>query len=187
NRAVETKFLNYVALTHSGMTESGLLAAETGNSITLRGPEGKEQTILRADLEELAGTSKSMMPEGLEKDLAHQDLADIIAHVRSNVPLQNRKELVGNDPRLVRAAADGTLVLPANACEVYGSTLLFETHWGNLGYWASADDYAVWTVEARQAGRYVVEFDWACEMATDDRWELETGSGKLTGVVESDR
>src|SRR5262249_46294908 len=50
NRAVEAKFLNYIATTRAGLSYNGLLANETGNSITLRGPEGKEQTILRADL-----------------------------------------------------------------------------------------------------------------------------------------
>ena len=41
NRAVETKFVTYVVETKAGMTFSGLLASETGNSITLLGPEAK--------------------------------------------------------------------------------------------------------------------------------------------------
>jgi putative heme-binding domain-containing protein len=86
NRAVESKFLNYTAVTKSGLTYNGLLAAETGNSITLTGPEAKQQVILRSDLEELLSSSKSTMPEGLEKDLKPQDVADLIAYIRATVP-----------------------------------------------------------------------------------------------------
>ena len=69
NKAVEAKFLDYLALTTSGLTFTGILADETGNSVTLLGQEGKQQTILRTDLESLQATGKSLMPEGLEKDL----------------------------------------------------------------------------------------------------------------------
>jgi putative membrane-bound dehydrogenase-like protein len=86
NRAVETRYINYVALTRTGLTLTGVLSSETGNSITLVGPEGKEQVILRKDLEELVSSNKSAMPEGLEKDLKPQDIADLIAHIRSGVP-----------------------------------------------------------------------------------------------------
>ncbi|HEX3726047.1 MAG TPA: hypothetical protein VHV08_07375, partial [Pirellulales bacterium] len=75
NRAVEAKFLDYVALTTAGVSYTGLLANETGNSITLMGQEGKQQTILRSDLDVLQATGKSLMPEGLEKDLSPQNLA----------------------------------------------------------------------------------------------------------------
>jgi putative membrane-bound dehydrogenase-like protein len=83
NRAVEARYINYMALTKNGLTFTGVLASETGNSITLLGPEGKKQVILRTDLEELVSSNKSVMPEGLEKDLKPQDMADLIAHIRS--------------------------------------------------------------------------------------------------------
>ena len=41
------------------------------------------EVLLRADLDELQSTGKSLMPEGLEKDLSKQDLADVMAYVRS--------------------------------------------------------------------------------------------------------
>lgn len=186
NRAVESKFLAYVAETKAGMIVTGLLASETGNSITLRSPEGKEQVILRADLEELVSTSKSTMPEGFEKDLAPQDLADIIAHVRSNVPLPKRKEFAGNEPQPVKPAADGTLRLGATDCEIYGSTLIFEPQFKNLGYWSSLDDHALWTIEGARPGKYTVEFDWACDgSVAGNPWLLETGGAHITGKTES--
>ncbi len=42
--------------------------------------------LLRAELEELTGTGKSLMPEGLEKDLSRQDLADLIAYLAGGGP-----------------------------------------------------------------------------------------------------
>jgi putative heme-binding domain-containing protein len=90
NRAVEARYVNYVALTKNGLTITGVLANETGNSITLLGPEGKQQVILRTDLEELVSSNKSVMPEGLEKDLGPQDLADLIAFIRAGTPAGKR-------------------------------------------------------------------------------------------------
>jgi putative membrane-bound dehydrogenase-like protein len=83
NRSVEARYINYMAVTKNGLSLTGVLASETGNSITLLGPEGKQQVILRTDLEELVSSNKSVMPEGLEKDLRPQDLADLIAFIRS--------------------------------------------------------------------------------------------------------
>jgi putative membrane-bound dehydrogenase-like protein len=82
NQAVEARYVNYTATTVNGITVSGLLAAESGNSITLVGADGKSHVILRSNLEELFSTGKSVMPEGLEKELTHQDLADVMAFVR---------------------------------------------------------------------------------------------------------
>ncbi|HTU23017.1 MAG TPA: PVC-type heme-binding CxxCH protein, partial [Gemmataceae bacterium] len=82
NRAVESRYVGYTATTKSGRTFTGVLAAETGNSITLIGSDGKKNVILRGDLDELTSTGKSAMPEGLEKEIKPQDLADLIAHIR---------------------------------------------------------------------------------------------------------
>jgi putative heme-binding domain-containing protein len=90
NRAVEARYINYTATTKNGLTFTGVLANESGNSITLIEPEGKKRVILRADLDELYSSNKSVMPEGLEKDLKAQDLADLIAFLRSNQAVPSR-------------------------------------------------------------------------------------------------
>src|SRR5207249_3709551 len=69
NRSVEARYINYLAVTKNGLTVTGVLASETGNSITLAGPDGKQQVILRTELDELVRSNKSAMPDGLEKDL----------------------------------------------------------------------------------------------------------------------
>ena len=81
--AVEGKYLNYVAVTTAGRSLTGILATETGSSITLLAAEGKSESVLRDEIEELRSTSKSLMPDGLEKDLSQQDIADLIEFVRS--------------------------------------------------------------------------------------------------------
>lgn len=186
NRAVENKFVNYTAVTKSGLSFNGLLASETGNSITLKGPEARQQTILRADLEELIGSSKSTMPEGLEKDLKPQDVADIMAYVRSNVPLPKRKEFAANKPAVVQAGADGALQLLPVTCEIFGPSIVLEEKYGNLGYWSSPDDYVVWTIDVARADKYAVELNWACDnTSAGNVWKLDAETGSLTATVST--
>jgi putative heme-binding domain-containing protein len=85
NQAVEDRFLQYTAVTVQGRIFSGMLAAETGSSITLAGPEGKRQDILRGDIEELTSSGKSLMPDGMEKQLTPQDLSDLFAYLARNL------------------------------------------------------------------------------------------------------
>ena len=80
--AVEAKYLNFVVATTSGRSVIGMLSTETGSSIMLLAAEGKSESVLRTDIEELRSTGKSLMPDGVEKDLTHQDLADVIEYVK---------------------------------------------------------------------------------------------------------
>jgi putative membrane-bound dehydrogenase-like protein len=75
-------FRDYVLLTKGGRTFTGLLAAETAASVTLRRAEGAEDTVLRTEIEELRTTGKSLMPDGLEQALRPEDLADLLAFLR---------------------------------------------------------------------------------------------------------
>jgi putative heme-binding domain-containing protein len=183
NRAVEAKYLNYLAATRDGRVTSGMLASETGSSITLLAQEGKRETILRADVEELRSTGKSLMPEGVEKDLTPQDLADVIAYLNSTGP--PRKVFDGNKPELVRPEPlRGDLYLLATNAEIYGSTLVFESRYSNLGYWSSADDHAAWTFQVTRPGKYAVHLDWACEDSTaGNSFVIEVGPQRVTGTV----
>jgi putative heme-binding domain-containing protein len=81
NRNVDSRYLEYLAVTKAGRTFAGLLASETSTSITLRGQEGKDQILLRSELESFQSTGKSLMPEGMERDLSRQDMADLIGYL----------------------------------------------------------------------------------------------------------
>jgi putative membrane-bound dehydrogenase-like protein len=184
NRAVEARYINYLAQTKSGLTFTGVLANETGNSITLVGPEGKSQTLLRTDLEQLISSNKSVMPEGLEKDLKPQDLADLIAFIRSDIPLPQRRIFEGNHPALVRPAADGSIPLLATNGEIYGSNVVLEKKYGNLGFWRSEDDQVIWSIEVPRPGKYAVWLDWACDdKAAGNELALQVDTTRLTSKV----
>jgi putative heme-binding domain-containing protein len=81
SQAVEARYLNFVAVTHDGVAVSGLVQSETGASVTLVGQNGQRTSVLRADLDSLQSTGKSMMPDGLENELSPQDVADIMRHI----------------------------------------------------------------------------------------------------------
>jgi hypothetical protein len=124
------------------------------------------------------------MPEGLEKELKPQDLADLSAHLRAAGPAPQRRVFAGNKPELVKPAADGSLQLLASNGEIYGSNVILEKQYGNLGFWRSEDDQAVWTVEVPRAGKYAVWLDYACDDgAAGNTYVLQAEGDRLTGKV----
>jgi putative membrane-bound dehydrogenase-like protein len=184
NRAVEARYVNYLATTSAGVTVSGLLQGETSTTITLVAADGKKHDLLRKDIDELASTGKSVMPEGFEKELPPADMADLIAFLRGH--LAKPKSFAGNRPETVKAAADGTLRLTAASAAIFGKTLVFEEKHQNLGYWSSTDDQAVWTVEAPKDGRYEVWLDFACDpSAAGNMLAVQAADAKLTHQVRS--
>ncbi|MBI2827001.1 MAG: c-type cytochrome [Planctomycetia bacterium] len=185
NRAVESKFINYTAATTGGLTYTGMLASETGASVTLVGQEGKQATILRSDLAELASSSKSLMPEGLEKDISPAEFSDLAAYLSGIRP--PRRVFAGNEPKIVEPEGfRGEFWLLASDCEIYGSTLTFEPLYRNLGMWGSENDHAVWTFEVTQPGKYIVRLDCACapEVAGNG-YQLLVGDATLAGKAPS--
>jgi putative heme-binding domain-containing protein len=83
NREVNPQYVNYVLVTTDGKSITGIVAAETATSVTLKRQENATDTILRANIDELRSTGLSIMPEGLEKQLDQQAVADLIAYLLS--------------------------------------------------------------------------------------------------------
>lgn len=83
NREAQPNFTQYTVITKAGKVFNGMIAAETGASLTLRRAEGKQDVIRRADIAELVSSGKSLMPEGFEKELSPEQIRDIIAFVKS--------------------------------------------------------------------------------------------------------
>jgi putative membrane-bound dehydrogenase-like protein len=81
NREVNPQYVNYTLRTTDGRTVTGMIAAETATSVTLRRAEGTSDTILREEIEALRSSGASLMPEGLEKQIPPDELADIIAYL----------------------------------------------------------------------------------------------------------
>ncbi|MCE9529235.1 MAG: c-type cytochrome [Planctomycetales bacterium] len=185
NRAVEDRYLDYAALTSDGKTTSGILISETGNSITLAQPEGKQVQILRSELEQLKSTGKSLMPEGVEKDITVEEMGHLLAYLRgSGAP---PKQFPGNKPEVVRPFVDGSIRLLAMNARIYGPTLVFEEQYRNLGYWSSQEDHAAWNLEVEKEGEYRVQLDYAsAEGASGDSYIIsiagQTVGGKVPGT-----
>jgi putative membrane-bound dehydrogenase-like protein len=81
NREVNPQYLSYVVVTNEGRTLSGIIAAESANSITLKRADGQGDEVLRSDIDELRSTGLSLMPEGLEKQLDQAAMSDLIAYI----------------------------------------------------------------------------------------------------------
>lgn len=94
------------------------------------------------------------------------------------------KRFEGNEPRLISTDADGTLHLPASACEVYGPELEYMPEDRALGYWHQEDDYCVWQLDVARPGRYVVLFEWSCAVdSAGNSFLLTAGESQLKGRV----
>jgi putative membrane-bound dehydrogenase-like protein len=83
SREVDPRFLNYIVSDRDGRLFTGIIASETAASLVLRRAERAEDTLLRADIDMIQSTAKSLMPEGFEKQMTRQELADVIAYLLS--------------------------------------------------------------------------------------------------------
>ena len=86
NREVAPNYLSYLVETKDGESLLGIIASETGASLTLRQTEGKETVVLRSNLMRLQSQGLSAMPEGLEAGLSAQDVADLLEFIVAPEP-----------------------------------------------------------------------------------------------------
>jgi hypothetical protein len=97
---------------------------------------------------------------------------------------QDPKKFPGNKPEKVEPAPDGTLVLPASKCEVYGKTLEYMPEDKALGWWNSADDRAVWKLGSVKPGKYEVWFEWSCaDESAGNTFVLKARDHELKGKI----
>jgi putative heme-binding domain-containing protein len=76
------QYHQYVIATNDGRLITGLLAASSATSYTIRRQGGEEVTVLRKDVDELSDTQVSLMPEKLLEGLKPQEMADLLEFVR---------------------------------------------------------------------------------------------------------
>jgi putative membrane-bound dehydrogenase-like protein len=82
NAAIDANYINYQVILKNGRVLTGLIAAETAASLTLKRAENQIETVLRQDIEEVLSTGLSLMPEGLEKNLNVHEMADLLAFLK---------------------------------------------------------------------------------------------------------
>ena len=81
NRDVDPRYLAYQFLLEDGRILVGVIENETETTITLRDSEGKPESLLREEIEEIKSTSMSLMPENLAGEISPQDMSDLIRYV----------------------------------------------------------------------------------------------------------
>jgi putative heme-binding domain-containing protein len=87
NAEIREGFVNYLLTTKDGRALTGFLADEDKQVVVLRGLDGANQNIARADIQEMKPTGTSLMPEGLLQSLEDQQVRDLFAYLRSAQPL----------------------------------------------------------------------------------------------------
>ncbi|MES2791473.1 MAG: PVC-type heme-binding CxxCH protein [Planctomycetota bacterium] len=107
SREVSPAFVEYVVTTLEGRVATGMMASETATSVTLRRANNVQETILRANIDEIVGSGKSLMPEGLEKKVTPQEIADLLTFIL-NRPTDQKSAAVGGQPQTPGPTAKGT-------------------------------------------------------------------------------
>jgi putative heme-binding domain-containing protein len=83
NRSVEARYMSYSATMKDELEYTGIIVGETANNITLRQAGGKDVILLRGDLKELNGGTRSLMPDGFENNLGPEAIADLVAYIKA--------------------------------------------------------------------------------------------------------
>ena len=83
NREVLPQYYTYLLVTDDDTIISGMIAAETANTVTIRKTDGMSETVQRVKIASLRSTGLSAMPEGLEEKIDLQAMADLLAYLNS--------------------------------------------------------------------------------------------------------
>lgn len=91
-------------------------------------------------------------------------------------------------PAPVAPDAAGAFMLTAERAEIDGDTAQLESRAGqqNIGYWTNENDAVAWTVEAREAGDYYVQVEFAVDPHSDgSTYAVSAGGSSVEGRVGS--
>jgi len=86
SRQVEPGYLAYTVTLNDGDAVYGLITSESGNSLAMKGLDGKPRTLLRGQIKSVVCTNRSLMPDGFESALDKQAIADVIRFLQSSTP-----------------------------------------------------------------------------------------------------
>jgi putative membrane-bound dehydrogenase-like protein len=79
--AISHNYETYVVELKSGATETGLMASDAADAVTLKGADGILRTLKRADIDRISRSPVSLMPADLHQALTTQDLADLVDYL----------------------------------------------------------------------------------------------------------
>ena len=184
NQAVEPRFQSYGISLQDGRTVIGQIIEESTAGFTLLLPEGKKQSILRTEIDEMRNTGKTLMPEGFENQVTTDDVSDLWAYVRTwRLP---PKTVAGNQPDLVEITNPRRVALRASQAEIFGQEITFESASQNIGSWRGQDDFVRWRIRSPKILEFDVWCEWACASdSAGNAFRLEVEDTVLTGTILS--
>jgi putative heme-binding domain-containing protein len=83
SRTIAPSFGTVVAALTNGKVVSGVKVDESETVLTLADSQGREQKIVKADIEQQTSSILSTMPEGLEKHIREEEFVDLVAFLTS--------------------------------------------------------------------------------------------------------
>lgn len=83
NHDIAAGYEGYTIETTDGGAFAGIIENETDNNITLKGPGGVVQTILKSNVRSMSPMPVSLMPEGLETSINKEDMADLLEYIKT--------------------------------------------------------------------------------------------------------
>jgi len=89
NAEIREGYENQVLATRDGRTLSGFLVERDPKVVVLRGFDGADVRVPRAEIESLAPAGMSLMPEGVLDGLSESELCDLFAYLRQSQPISN--------------------------------------------------------------------------------------------------
>jgi putative heme-binding domain-containing protein len=81
SKAIADQFIQWNLTTTRGVTVSGLLVEETGDSLTIRDANGKDTKIAKKDIESREKYPNSLMPADIVRALSEDDLVNLVEYL----------------------------------------------------------------------------------------------------------
>lgn len=89
-----------------------------------------------------------------------------------------------NNPRLVKADIDGSILLTAENGKAVGPEIKYMPEWRAFG-WFTANDKVEWEVETDKPKEYEVFLEWSVsDEEAGKEFIIETKDGQLTGIIK---
>lgn len=87
NAEIREGFQNYLIATKDGRRLSGFLADQDANVVVLRGTDGADITLRRAEIAKMLPAPASIMPEGILDSMSDVDIRNLFAYLRQSQPI----------------------------------------------------------------------------------------------------
>ncbi|MBO0697899.1 MAG: c-type cytochrome [Zavarzinella sp.] len=112
NRVIGAPYFMRTVNLLNGRVETGVLAAEDDQSITLKTENAVLKQIQKKDIDDIKVQEKSLMPEGLANNMSVQDFRDLVRYVMAHPFLTDVTVQVGDKKTKPVVGVSGRIPLP---------------------------------------------------------------------------